>query len=312
MHARAALRQATRRPAAWRSLIGVVSTGILLQFTSTLAQAVPSYARQTGSECASCHVGGFGPQLTPYGIKFKINGYTDSNGDDAKVPLSGMLVANFSRTARNVAEGDKVEHFEKGGFTVDHLKNAEPALSALELTHYDLAIVDIGLPGMNGLELVRQLRQKNIQVAVIILTAHDALGDRISGLDLGADDYMVKPFHLSELLARIRALIRRSRSSTASRLTAGTVRLDLARHVATANGASLDLTGREWEIMQQLMLAMPNVVNKHKMAESISAWENEITANAVETYISRLRHKVQGCGIEIRTIRGIGYRLDEL
>ena len=218
-----------------------------------------------------------------------------------------LLVEDDTLLADSICEG-----LEKGGFTVDHLKNAEPALSALELTHYDLAIVDIGLPGMNGLELVRQLRQKNIQVAVIILTAHDALGDRISGLDLGADDYMVKPFHLSELLARIRALIRRSRSSTASKLTAGTVRLDLARHVATANGTSLDLTGREWEIMQQLMLAMPNVVNKHKMAESISAWENEITANAVETYISRLRHKVQGCGIEIRTKRGIGYRLVEL
>lgn len=217
-----------------------------------------------------------------------------------------LLVEDDTLLADSIREG-----LEKGGFTVDHLDAAEPAVSALGLTHYDLAIVDIGLPGMSGLDLIRRLRQRNIQVPVLILTARDALDDRISGLDLGADDYMVKPFQLPELQARLRALIRRSRSSASSELAAGTVRLDLARRVATASGDNLDLTGREWEILQQLMLAMPNVVNKQKMAESLSEWENEITANAVEIYISRLRQKVQGCGIEIRTIRGIGYRLDE-
>ncbi len=218
-----------------------------------------------------------------------------------------LLVEDDTLLADSIREG-----LENGGFAVDHLNAAEPAISALGLTHYDLAIVDIGLPGISGLELIRLLRQRNIQVPVLILTARDALDDRISGLDLGADDYMVKPFQLPELLARLRALIRRSRSSASSELSAGAVRLDLARRVATGNHKLLDLTGREWEILQQLMLAMPNVVNKQKMAESLSEWENEITANAVEIYISRLRHKVQGCGIEIRTIRGIGYRLDEI
>lgn len=218
-----------------------------------------------------------------------------------------LLVEDDTLLADSIREG-----LENGGFAVDHLNAAEPAISALGLTHYDLAIVDIGLPGINGLELIRLLRQRNIQVPVLILTARDALDDRISGLDLGADDYMVKPFQLPELLARLRALIRRSRSSASSELSAGAVRLDLARRVATGNHKLLELTGREWEILQQLMLAMPNVVNKQKMAESLSEWENEITANAVEIYISRLRHKVQGCGIEIRTIRGIGYRLDEI
>lgn len=218
-----------------------------------------------------------------------------------------LLVEDDTLLADSIHEG-----LEKGGFAVDHLNAAEPAVSALGLTHYDLAIVDIGLPGMSGLDLIRLLRQRNIRVPVLILTARDGLDDRISGLDLGADDYMVKPFLLPELQARLRALIRRSRSSASSELTAGAIRLDLARRVATANGESLELTGREWEILQQLMLAMPNVVNKQKMAESLSEWENEITANAVEIYVSRLRSKVQGCGIEIRTIRGIGYRLDEL
>lgn len=218
-----------------------------------------------------------------------------------------LLVEDDTLLADSIREG-----LEKGGFAVDHLNAAEPAVSALSLTHYDLAIIDIGLPGMSGLELIRLLRQRNIPVPVLILTARDGLDDRISGLDLGADDYMVKPFQLPELQARLRALIRRSKSSTSSKLNAGAIHLDLARRVATANGETLELTGREWEILQQLMLATPNVVNKQKMAESLSEWENEITANAVEIYVSRLRNKVQGCGVEIRTIRGIGYRLDEL
>ena len=218
-----------------------------------------------------------------------------------------LLVEDDTMLADSVCEG-----LEKGGFTVDHLGAAEPAESALSLTHYDLAIVDIGLPGMSGLELIRRVRQRKLQLPVLILTARDGLDDRISGLDLGADDYMVKPFQLPELLARMRALIRRSRSAASSELVAGAIQLDLASHLVTVHGEILDLTGREWEILEQLMLASPNVVSKRKMAESLSQWENEISANAVEIYVSRLRQKLQGGGIEIRTIRGIGYRLDEL
>jgi len=217
-----------------------------------------------------------------------------------------LLVEDDLMLAESIVEG-----LEKGGFSVDHLAAAESAESALQLTHYDLAIVDIGLPGISGLELIRRLRLHGILLPVLILTARDGLDDRISGLDLGGDDYMVKPFQLPELLARLRALIRRSRSAASSELAVGALRLDLGRRTVTGNGSLLDLTGREWEILQQLMLASPNVVAKQKMAESLSEWENEITANAVEIYVSRLRQKVQGMGVEIRTIRGIGYRLDE-
>lgn len=217
-----------------------------------------------------------------------------------------LLVEDDPMVADGIREG-----LEKAGFAVDHTAAAEPAASALALTHYDLAIVDIGLPRMDGHELIRRLRRRGIKVPILILTARDGLDDRVTGLDLGADDYMVKPFHLPELLARLRALIRRSRSAIASELSAGSLRLDLARRTASVRGAPLDLTGREWDILQQLMLATPNVVNKQKMVESLSEWDNELTSNAVEIYISRLRNKLQGGDVEIRTIRGIGYRLDE-
>lgn len=210
-----------------------------------------------------------------------------------------------------VAEGIR-EGLEKAGFAVDHVAAAEPAESALGLTQYDLAIVDIGLPRMDGHELIRRLRRRGIHVPVLILTARDGLEDRVVGLDLGADDYMVKPFQLPELLARMRALIRRSRSATTSELSAGAISLDLGRREASINGKVLELTGREWEILQHLMLASPNVVPKQKLVESLSEWDNELTANAVEIYVSRLRAKLQGSGVEIRTLRGIGYRLDEL
>lgn len=217
-----------------------------------------------------------------------------------------LLVEDDPMVADGIREG-----LEKAGFAVDHTDAAEPAASVLELTYYDLAIVDIGLPRMDGHELIRRLRRRGIKVPILILTARDGLDDRVTGLDLGADDYMIKPFHLPELLARLRALIRRSRSATASELSVGSLRLDLARRTASARGAPLELTGREWDILQQLMLATPNVVDKQKMVESLSEWDNELTSNAVEIYISRLRNKLQGGDVEIRTIRGIGYRLDE-
>lgn len=131
-----------------------------------------------------------------------------------------LLVEDDTMVAAGIHEG-----LERAGFLVDHVVAAEPAESALELTHYDLAIIDIGLPRMNGHELIRRLRQHGISLPIMILTARDALEDRVIGLDIGADDYMVKPFQLPELLARLRALIRRSRSVTSSDLSAGSVRL---------------------------------------------------------------------------------------
>lgn len=213
----------------------------------------------------------------------------------------------------DVAVADALtEALRRAGYAVDHLGAAEPGENLVTITHYDLAIVDIGLPGIDGCELIRRWRQRGSTMPVILLTARNGLHDRITGLDLGADDYVVKPFKVPELLARMRALIRRCGSTASSELLAGKIRMDLSRRVAEVNEQPLDLTGREWDILQQLALATPKPLSKKTMVESLSMWDNELTENAVEIYVSRLRHKLRGCGVEIHTIRGFGYRLDEV
>jgi len=230
-----------------------------------------------------------------------------------RLPISGqpsmrvLLVEDDALLAQGIREG-----LERGGFSVDHLAAAEPAESALSLTHYDLAILDIGLPGMDGHELVRRIRARKLGLPILMLTARDGLEDRVRGLDLGSDDYMTKPFLLPELLARLRALLRRSRSALSSALQVGDVQLDLAQRTARQSGRTLELTRREWEILQQLMLASPRVVSKRQLVESLSEWDREITSNAVEIHVSRLRSKLQGGAVEILTVRGIGYRFDEV
>lgn len=215
-----------------------------------------------------------------------------------------------------VVEDDKtlaaglVEGLEREGFMVDSLEAAEPAEAVLQHTAYDLAIVDIGLPGMDGLELIRRVRRRGVLTPILILTARDGLDDRVVGLDMGGDDYLIKPFLLPELLARARALIRRSRSAASMTLSIGTLALDLQRRSATLAGTELELTGREWGVLEQLALVAPKVVAKQKLADSLSQWDKEITPNAVEIYVSRLRGKLAASGVGIRTVRGIGYRIE--
>lgn len=203
-----------------------------------------------------------------------------------------------------------VESLERESYQVDHLGAAEPAEGALAHTDYDLAIVDIGLPGMDGLELIRRVRRRGGLTPILILTARDGLDDRVVGLDVGADDYLLKPFLLPELHARVRALIRRSRAAASMVVSVGALGLDLNAHRATLAGESIDLTGREWGVLEQLALARPKVVSKDKLADSLSQWDKEITANAVEIYVSRLRAKLAGSGVSVRTVRGIGYRIE--
>ncbi|MCL2589906.1 MAG: response regulator [Betaproteobacteria bacterium] len=202
------------------------------------------------------------------------------------------------------------EGFSHAGISVDHLIRADAAESALKLTAYDLVIVDLELPGMNGLELIRRLRRKQILLPILVLTARDAIEDRVKGLDTGADDYLVKPFLLPELLARIRALVRRSQAASSSDLAFGSLHLYLNLRTASLDDVPLELTGREWDVLQHLMLAAPRVVPKQKLAESLGNWDSEISPNAIEIYISRLRNKLSESGATIRTVRGIGYRLE--
>lgn len=215
-----------------------------------------------------------------------------------------LLVEDDPTLAMGVAEGLAQHHF-----AVETVGTAEQGDAVLSSTSYDLVIIDIGLPRMNGLELVRRLRARGQTLPVMMLTARDGLDDRVQGLNGGADDYMVKPFLLPELIARVHALIRRSHSAASSVIQLGPLRLDLGLHEAKLADAPMDLTGREFSVLAQMLLGAPNVVNKAKLVDSLSLWDREVTANAVEIYVSRLRGKLAGSGVGILTVRGIGYRL---
>ena len=196
------------------------------------------------------------------------------------------------------------------GFAVDRVASAEQAEAALATEEFDLAVVDIGLPKVDGLTLVRRLRRAGNSLPVLILTARDGLADRVDALDLGADDYLTKPFELPEVAARCRALIRRTRSATSAQLRIGLLSLDLKSRTAELGGQLLDVTRREWSILECLALDAGRVVRKEKLLRAIAGWDEELTPNAVEVYVSRLRAKL-GDAVAIRTVRGLGYRLDE-
>ena len=196
------------------------------------------------------------------------------------------------------------------GFAVDRVGSAEQAEAAFATEEFDLAVVDIGLPKTDGLTLVRRLRRSGSDLPVLILTARDGLADRVDALDLGADDYLVKPFELPEVAARCRALIRRTRSVTSAELHIGALVLDLKSRTAELGGEPLEVTRREWSILECLALDAGRVVRKEKLLRAIAGWDEELTPNAVEVYVSRLRSKL-GESVAIRTVRGLGYRLDD-
>ena len=180
----------------------------------------------------------------------------------------------------------------------------------MENDSFDLAIVDIGLPGIDGLELTRRLRTRGLTMPVLILTARDALQDRVQGLDLGADDYMLKPFELPELLARLRALLRRSQAATTAVLAFGPVEMDTAHRRVQLAGKAMELGPREWTVLEYLLLQAPKPAAKDKLLAALTGWDKEITPNAIEVYISRLRAKLEPAGVLLRSIRGFGYRLE--
>ncbi len=215
-----------------------------------------------------------------------------------------------------VASGIKLG-LSDAGYAVDWVGSAERALEVTQSESFDVAVVDIGLPLMDGLALTQALRKNGHSMPVLILTARDALQDRVQGLDMGADDYMVKPFELPELLARLRALLRRSQAATSATLSFGPLELDTAQRQAcirATGGAAqaIELGPREWTVMEYLLLQAPKPANKDKLLQALTGWDKEITPNAVEVYISRLRGKLEPHGIALRSIRGFGYRLELL
>jgi two-component system OmpR family response regulator len=196
-------------------------------------------------------------------------------------------------------------------YAVDCLNNGGEADHVLAAQSYDLVILDLGLPGLDGFEVLRRLRRRGAAFPVLVLTARDALPDRVKGLDLGADDYMIKPFDLPELEARVRALIRRGTSGGGSVLTHGSLMLDTAGRRATLAGEALDLSARELGVLEVLMMRSGRVVNKEQLAEQLYGWDEEVGPNAIEVYVHRLRRKLEPAGVSIRTIRGLGYLLDK-
>ena len=208
-----------------------------------------------------------------------------------------------------VASGIKLG-LSNAGYTVDWVGSAERAEQALDKDSFDLAIVDIGLPGIDGLALTQRLRGRGLTMPVLILTARDALHDRVQGLDLGADDYMLKPFELPELLARLRALLRRSQAATSAVLGLGPLEMDTAQRRVTLAGQPMELGPREWTVLEYLLLQAPKPAAKDKLLAALTGWDKEITPNAIEVYVSRLRAKLEPAGVALRSIRGFGYRLE--
>jgi len=199
----------------------------------------------------------------------------------------------------------------KDGHVVTQAENGNDADQLLTKHQYDLVILDIGLAGIDGIEVLRRLRQRKISVPVLILTARDKVEDRVQGLDFGADDYLVKPFDLLELEARIRALLRRGHSASSSLLTIGTLCLDTLGHRATINEVPIELSVRELALLEILMLRANRAVSKEMFCEQMIYHGEEISTNAIEVYVHRLRKKIESSQVQIRTLRGIGYMLEK-
>jgi two-component system, OmpR family, response regulator len=197
------------------------------------------------------------------------------------------------------------------GHAVDARATGVEALEATRHAHFDLVLLDIGLPGIDGYEVLRRLRTAEDLTPVLVLTARDQIGDRVHGLDLGADDYLAKPFAMAELDARVRALLRRAQARASSRITHGPLTMDRAARRAYLSGEQLDLTAREWAVLEVLLQKAEKIVSKDSIIHWVAGWDDRLSQNAIEVYVSRLRAKLDPAGICIRTVRGFGYMLEE-
>ncbi len=197
----------------------------------------------------------------------------------------------------------------RAGFAVDDARSLVEARDALTLAQYDLVVLDIGLPDGSGTELIPDLREK-YQTPVIVLTARGALGDRIEGLDKGADDYVVKPVEIPELIARCRAVLRRPGSRTATLLTAGSVAFDTVAREARCGSRLLTLGRRELGVLEELMRRKNRVASRDVLLEAIYDRDDDVTPNAMDAAVSRIRRALGGeCGILLQTVRGVGWML---
>ena len=198
---------------------------------------------------------------------------------------------------------------EGHGMRVEVLGNGSVADQVLQHSEAAVAVIDIGLPGIDGFEVVRRLRARDSAMPVLLLTARDAVEDRVRGLEIGADDYLVKPFATAELVARVRALARRN-TAKPTVLSLGDLTLDSASKRARIRERVIELSVREWAVLEYLLANGGRVVSKQQIIDAILPWGDDLTQNAVEVYVSRLRLKIDDAGVAIRTIRGFGYMLE--
>ena len=199
---------------------------------------------------------------------------------------------------------------KQADYTADWTADGEEAEAILRIQEFDLVILDLTLPHMDGLEILRLLRSRKVPVAVLIITARSEVDDRIKGLDLGADDYLTKPFEMGEFDARVRALLRRSHTDGLKVLSCGALTLDIAARRAFLNDQPLDLPRREFHLLEVLMSRRGRIISKDQIIDSISDFNDEMNPSTVELYIHRIRKKLEATDVTIRTVRGVGYTLE--
>lgn len=217
-----------------------------------------------------------------------------------------------------LAEDDRVlaenltRSLRQSGYVTDRVKNGVQADLALATQEFDLLILDFGLPNMLGLEVLKRLRVRNSRLPVLILSAVDSVELRVKGLDFGADDFMAKPFALSELEARVRALIRRGAGGAPIVVRHGPLSYDKVGRIAHINDQMLELSVRELGLLEVLMQRIGHLVSKEQLAVRLCEWGEAVSDNAIEVYVHRLRKKIVGNGVRIATVRGMGYSLEKI
>ena len=202
-------------------------------------------------------------------------------------------------------------HLERIGFAVDAVSTGRKALHAIAMGDYDAMLLDLGLPDIDGMEVLEQCQKIGKRIPCILLTARDALESRLAGLNGGADDYVLKPFEMTELEARLRAVLRRAQAVHQQKLSLGNVAFETESRFATVNGKQVDLLRREAMLLEEMLKVWPRITVKERLEEHLYASRESVTLNAVEALVSRLRRKLRegGADVQIDTVRGIGYRM---
>lgn len=218
-----------------------------------------------------------------------------------------LVVEDEKRLAQIIKRG-----LEEAGYAIDSAFDGIEGQALAESTSYDLIVLDVMLPKQDGIKTCRELRKRKISTPVLMLTARDAVEDRVAGLDAGADDYMIKPFAFSELLARVRALLRRGAAAVTPRLAVGDLELDAATRTAVRGGRKIDLTSREYAILEYLMRHPGVLITRTMLEERIWDYQSDRLSNVIDVYIKKLRNKIDlpDQPSVITTIRGAGYRMD--